>query len=69
VNLKHPVKSDLAEAEEVWYYDSDLESNEPWMDTGGSVEDSLDNLAGFTSDKLQKDVVSLHMCSNLGQTK
>lgn len=42
----------------MWEYDTDLESTEPWLNTGDTIDDSLNNLQDFTNAKLQKQTVS-----------
>lgn len=41
----------------MWEYDTDLESDEPWVDTGSTKDETLDNLQQFTNTKLQKETV------------
>lgn len=57
MQLKYPIKSDLEKAKETWDYDTDLESSQPWMDTGDGAGNSLVNLQKFTNSERQKSTV------------
>lgn len=57
LQLDNPILSDYANARTVWEYDTDLESNEPWVDAGDSIDKTLDNLQQFSNTKLQKQTV------------
>ncbi|KAF6033002.1 hypothetical protein EB796_008704 [Bugula neritina] len=52
--LLNPISSDFEQSRVVWDYDTNLESREPWLDTGEAVHQTLDNLQNFTNSKLQK---------------
>jgi len=56
--LLNPISSDFEQSRVVWDYDTNLESREPWLDTGEAVHQTLDNLQNFTNSKLQKQSVS-----------
>ena len=60
MQLDSPIRSDYDYARTVWDYDTNLYSDEPWLDAGGTLDQTLNNLQNFTSNKLQKQTVSTH---------
>lgn len=52
------MKTDFKNARGVWNYDTNLESVEPWMDDGGTKDESLHHLQKYTSANIQKGTVS-----------
>lgn len=58
VQLKYPIRDDLEEAKKTWDYDTNLESEQPWMDTGDGTGDALTNLQIITNSDRQKSAVS-----------
>lgn len=59
MQLDSPISGDYEKAREVWDYDTNLYSDEPWLDGGGTVDETLNNLQNFTNNKLQKKTVSV----------
>ncbi|XP_067929649.1 uncharacterized protein [Watersipora subatra] len=53
--IDYPIISDYVAAKDVWEYDTDLESKEPWLNDGDTLHATLNNLQDFTNIKLQKE--------------